>query len=47
MRKARGVAVLGSTGSVGRNALDVIARFPRRFRVSALCALGPGGRTGS
>ncbi len=38
MRRARGVAVLGSTGSVGRNALDVIARFPRRFRVSALCA---------
>lgn len=38
MRPARGVAVLGSTGSVGRNALDVIARFPDRFRVSALCA---------
>ncbi len=32
------VAVLGSTGSIGRNALDVIARFPKRFRVSALCA---------
>lgn len=38
MRKARGVAVLGSTGSVGRNALDVIAKFPKRFRVTALCA---------
>jgi 1-deoxy-D-xylulose-5-phosphate reductoisomerase len=38
MRKARGVAVLGSTGSVGRNALDVIAKFPERFRVTALCA---------
>ncbi len=38
MRTARGVAVLGSTGSVGRNALDVIARFPERFRVTALCA---------
>ncbi len=34
----KGVAVLGSTGSVGGNALDVIARFPRRFRVTALCA---------
>lgn len=33
-----GVAVLGATGSVGRNALDVIARFPERFRVTALCA---------
>jgi 1-deoxy-D-xylulose-5-phosphate reductoisomerase len=33
-----GVAVLGSTGSVGRSALDVIARFPRKFRATALCA---------
>ena len=33
-----GVAVLGATGSVGRNALDVISRFPRRFRATALCA---------
>ena len=38
MRTAKGVAVLGSTGSVGRNALDVIAKFPKRFRVTALCA---------
>jgi 1-deoxy-D-xylulose-5-phosphate reductoisomerase len=38
MRKAKGVAIFGSTGSVGRNALDVIARFPERFRVMALCA---------
>jgi 1-deoxy-D-xylulose-5-phosphate reductoisomerase len=30
--------VLGATGSVGRNALDVIARFPRRFRATVLCA---------
>jgi len=30
--------VLGATGSVGRSALDVISRFPRRFRVVALCA---------
>ncbi|MGE5248099.1 MAG: 1-deoxy-D-xylulose-5-phosphate reductoisomerase [Verrucomicrobiota bacterium] len=36
--KRRGVVVLGATGSVGRNALDVIARFPRRFRATALCA---------
>ncbi|MBI5577100.1 MAG: 1-deoxy-D-xylulose-5-phosphate reductoisomerase [Deltaproteobacteria bacterium] len=33
-----GVAILGSTGSVGRSALEVIGRFPERFRVTALCA---------
>src|SRR5512134_1107845 len=38
MAARKGVAVLGSTGSVGRSALDVIARFPRRFQVTALCA---------
>jgi 1-deoxy-D-xylulose-5-phosphate reductoisomerase len=34
----RGVAILGSTGSVGENTLDVIARHPDRFRVIALGA---------
>jgi 1-deoxy-D-xylulose-5-phosphate reductoisomerase len=34
----KGVALLGATGSIGLNALDVIGRFPRRFRVTALCA---------
>ena len=34
----RGVAILGSTGSVGENTLDVIARHPDRFRVVALGA---------
>ncbi len=33
-----GVAVLGSTGSVGESTLDVIARHPGRFRVSAIAA---------
>lgn len=33
-----GVAILGSTGSVGRNTLDVIARHPDRFRAVALSA---------
>jgi 1-deoxy-D-xylulose-5-phosphate reductoisomerase len=33
-----GIAVLGATGSVGRSALDVISRFPRRYRATALCA---------
>jgi len=27
------VAILGSTGSIGRQALDVIARYPQRFEV--------------
>ncbi len=33
-----GVALLGSTGSIGVNTLDVIARHPGRFRVFALTA---------
>jgi len=33
-----GVAILGSTGSVGRQALEVIAHHPDRFRVVALAA---------
>jgi 1-deoxy-D-xylulose-5-phosphate reductoisomerase len=32
----RGVAVLGSTGSIGRQTLDVIRSLPGRFRVVAL-----------
>ena len=32
------VAILGATGSIGSSALDVIARHPDRFRVSALAA---------
>ena len=35
---AIGVAVLGSTGSIGVSTLDVIARHPRRFRVTVLTA---------
>ncbi len=36
----RGLAILGSTGSIGVNALDVVARYPERFTVCALA----GGR---
>ncbi|MFF4414943.1 1-deoxy-D-xylulose-5-phosphate reductoisomerase [Streptosporangium sp. NPDC001559] len=36
----RSVALLGSTGSIGTQALDVIARNPARFRVVALAAGG-------
>ena len=37
-RDIAGVAILGSTGSVGENTLDVVARHPDRFRVVALGA---------
>ncbi len=33
-----GIAVLGSTGSVGTSTLDVVGRHPERFRVVALAA---------
>jgi 1-deoxy-D-xylulose-5-phosphate reductoisomerase len=36
--RSRGVAVLGSTGSIGTTALRVIARQPARFHVVALTA---------
>lgn len=34
----RRVVVLGSTGSIGTNALDVLSRFPHRFQVVGLAA---------
>lgn len=34
----RGVAILGSTGSIGCSTLDVLARHPDRYRVVALAA---------
>lgn len=34
----RRVAILGSTGSIGVQALDVVGRFPERFEVVALAA---------
>lgn len=37
-RQPQGVALLGSTGSIGRSALRVLARHPDRFRVAALTA---------
>ncbi len=38
MTPVRGVAVLGSTGSIGRSTLAVIAEHPDRFRVTSLGA---------
>jgi len=39
----RRVAILGATGSIGINTLDVIARHPDRYRVVALTANGQDG----
>lgn len=38
MSAPRRVAILGSTGSIGRQALDVIAQLPEQFEVAALAA---------
>jgi 1-deoxy-D-xylulose-5-phosphate reductoisomerase len=32
------LAIIGSTGSIGKNTLKVVREFPERFRVTALCA---------
>ncbi|MBI3150051.1 MAG: 1-deoxy-D-xylulose-5-phosphate reductoisomerase [Betaproteobacteria bacterium] len=34
----RSITVLGSTGSIGRSTLDVVARHPERYRIFALAA---------
>jgi 1-deoxy-D-xylulose-5-phosphate reductoisomerase len=36
MKKA--IAILGSTGSIGQQVLEVVSIFPSRLRVSALAA---------
>ena len=36
--KMKTVAILGSTGSIGRNALEVVAQLPAKFKVVALAA---------
>jgi 1-deoxy-D-xylulose-5-phosphate reductoisomerase len=40
MSGPRGVAILGSTGSIGRSTLSVVALHPERFRASVLAAHG-------
>src|ERR1700753_1412974 len=32
------IALLGSTGSIGRQTLDVVRRFPEHFRIVAMAA---------
>jgi 1-deoxy-D-xylulose-5-phosphate reductoisomerase len=34
----KSIAILGSTGSVGTTTLDIVSRFPNRFRVVAMAA---------
>ncbi len=38
--RRRGIAILGSTGSIGTSALNVLGRQPEAFRVAALTAHG-------
>uniref|UniRef100_UPI0035D9DC28 hypothetical protein n=1 Tax=Nocardioides alcanivorans TaxID=2897352 RepID=UPI0035D9DC28 len=40
MVNSRDVVILGSTGSIGRQALDLVRAHPDRFRVVALTAGG-------
>jgi 1-deoxy-D-xylulose-5-phosphate reductoisomerase len=42
MGAAKRIAILGSTGSIGRQALEVIAAFPDRFQVASLCCARSG-----
>jgi len=37
-REARGLAILGATGSIGRSTCDVVRRRPHAFRIRALSA---------
>lgn len=37
-KRPKGIAVLGSTGSIGRSTLDVVRRYPDRFRIVTLSA---------
>ncbi len=34
----KNIAILGSTGSIGRNTLDVVRHFPGKFKITALAA---------
>lgn len=36
--KRKKIVLFGSTGSVGRNTLDVVAEFPERFEIVGLAA---------
>ena len=38
MSSAQQITILGSTGSIGQNTLDVVSRHPDRYRITALTA---------
>lgn len=38
MNKVKNIAILGSTGSIGTQTLDIISEYPNRFRASLLTA---------
>ena len=38
MSSIRNIAIMGSTGTIGVSALDIVRRNPQRFRVLALSA---------
>ena len=38
MTSTQSITILGSTGSIGKSTLDVLARHPDRYRVFALTA---------
>lgn len=38
MSAIRGVTILGSTGTIGRNTIDVLDRYPDRYRIVSLTA---------
>ena len=38
------IALIGSTGSIGRQAVEVALRYPDRFRIVALAANTDAGR---
>ncbi|MGD9014180.1 MAG: 1-deoxy-D-xylulose-5-phosphate reductoisomerase, partial [Desulfobacterales bacterium] len=34
----KNISILGSTGSIGRNALQIVETFPQQFKIKALAA---------
>jgi len=38
MTQPQGITILGSTGTIGRNTLDVLDRYPDRYKIMALTA---------
>ena len=39
MGKRKDIIILGATGSIGLNAIDVVKTYPDDFRVTAVAAL--------